>query len=79
MAFAQGNTYTTARLHFLLTKWILRRFRPFAIVEDPEIIEIFQMLHAPLVSRVHFRYELYLSSYTKQRPLMLSAHSHVGA
>ena len=46
MAFAQGNTYTTARLCFLLIKWISCRFRPFAIVEDPEIIEIFQMLHA---------------------------------
>ena len=46
MAFAQGNTSTTARLRFLLTKWISCHFRPFAIVEDPEIIEIFQMLHA---------------------------------
>ena len=45
-AYANGSSYTAARMRYLLTKWIARRFRPFIIVEDPELIEIFQMLYA---------------------------------
>ena len=33
-------------MRYLLAKWISRRFRPFVIIEDPELIEIFQMLFA---------------------------------
>ena len=48
MAFAHGNTYTVACMCYLLTKWISCRFRPFMIVEDPELMEIFCMLYAPI-------------------------------
>ena len=33
-------------MRYLLTKWIVCCFRPFIIVEDPELIKIFQMLYA---------------------------------
>ncbi len=29
-----------------LLTWVVRRHQPFAIVEDPELLEIFQMLYA---------------------------------
>src|SRR6266481_1784622 len=45
-AYVHGNTYSAARMRYLLAKWTTRRFRPFIIVEDPELIEIFQMLFA---------------------------------
>ena len=45
IAYANGHTYTPARMRYLLAKWVSRRFRPFAIVEDPELIAIFQMLY----------------------------------
>ena len=32
-------------MHYLLAKWISQCFRPFKIVEDMELIEIFQMLY----------------------------------
>ena len=33
-------------MRYLLAKWTVQCFRPFVIVEDPELIEIFQMLFA---------------------------------
>jgi hypothetical protein len=45
-AFASGSTYSEPRLRYLLSMWCARRHRPFAIVADPELIEIFTMLHA---------------------------------
>lgn len=44
--FAAGSTYTREKLRLLLVRWISRRFRPYAIVADPELIEIFEMLYA---------------------------------
>lgn len=33
-------------MRYLLALWIARRHRPFAIVEDPELLAIFEMLYA---------------------------------
>lgn len=41
--FAHGSTYSAARLRYLLNLWIVRRHRPFSIVEDRELIDILQM------------------------------------
>lgn len=41
--FAHGSTYSAARLRYLLNLWIVRRHRPFSIVEDTELIDILQM------------------------------------
>lgn len=43
--YAHGVTYTAARMRLLLALWCARRHRPYAIVEDPEIKEIFRMLY----------------------------------
>lgn len=40
-AFAYGSTYSPAKLRMKLALWVTRRHRPFSIVEDPELIEIF--------------------------------------
>lgn len=45
--FASGCTYKAARHRAHLVIWIARRRRPFAIVADPELLEIFAELHAP--------------------------------
>ena len=44
-AFANGATYSPARLRFLLAMWCASRHRPFAIVEDPEFKAILHMLY----------------------------------
>lgn len=41
-AFAQGSRYTPARLRYKLALWVTRCHRPFSIVEDPELVDIFQ-------------------------------------
>ncbi len=41
-----GANYSRAKFRFILLRWIVCRHRPFAIVEDPELIEAFQMLYA---------------------------------
>lgn len=41
--FTQSSTYSPSRLRYMLNLWIVRRHRPFSIVEDAELIEIFQM------------------------------------
>lgn len=43
--YAHGITYTAERMHLLLALWCARRHRPYAIVEDPEIKEVFRMLY----------------------------------
>jgi hypothetical protein len=43
--FAHGSTYTPGKLRLLTTLWVARRSRPFAIVEDPEFIEIVTMFN----------------------------------
>jgi hypothetical protein len=44
-AFTNGTTYSPARFRFLLAMWCARRHRPFKIVHDDELVEIFQMLY----------------------------------
>ncbi|KAF8584242.1 hypothetical protein K439DRAFT_1230405, partial [Ramaria rubella] len=46
-SFAHGSTYSTGRLQHLLVLWVARRHRPYAIVQDPELLEIFKMLYEP--------------------------------
>ena len=43
--YANGHTYTPAWMRYLLAKWVSCQFWPFAIVEDLELIAIFQMLY----------------------------------
>jgi hypothetical protein len=44
-AFAQGSTYTPQKFRMKLAIWVARRHRPFAIVEDDELIDIFMDLN----------------------------------
>lgn len=41
-----GAKYTKALMRFKLLTWVARRHRPYSIVEDPELRDIFQMLYA---------------------------------
>jgi len=43
--FAQGSTYTPHRFRMKLALWVARHHRPFAIVEDDELVEIFTDLN----------------------------------
>lgn len=54
VAYANGSTYSPAKLRFLLAMWCARRHRPFLIIEDPELGENFHMLYGriKLPSRV---------------------------
>lgn len=45
-AFAHGVTYTPLRMRLFLALWCARHHRPYAIVEDPELQNIFCMLYA---------------------------------
>jgi hypothetical protein len=44
-AFVNGSTYSSAKFRFLLAVWCARRHRPFSIVADPELHDLFKMLH----------------------------------
>jgi len=44
-AFTNGTTYAPARFRFLLAMWCARRHRPFKIIQDDELVEIFRMLY----------------------------------
>jgi hypothetical protein len=46
MAFANGSTYSTTRFWYLLAMWCAHCHRPFNIVKDDELNEIFHMLYA---------------------------------
>ncbi|EIW63697.1 uncharacterized protein TRAVEDRAFT_41128 [Trametes versicolor FP-101664 SS1] len=45
-AFAHGITYTPPHIRLFLALWCARHHRPYAIVEDPELQNIFRMLYA---------------------------------
>jgi hypothetical protein len=45
-AFASGTTYSPARFRYLLAMWCSRHYRPFNIVKDEELLDIFTMLYA---------------------------------
>jgi hypothetical protein len=44
-AFAQGSTYTPHKFRMKIALWIARRHRPFAIIEDDELVDIFTDLN----------------------------------
>lgn len=45
-AYANGTTYSASRFRYLLAMWCARRHRPFLIVQDDELQEIFRMLYS---------------------------------
>lgn len=45
-AYAQGSTYSYARLRYLLALWCARHHRPFLMVEDAEFRTLLHMLYA---------------------------------
>src|SRR6266481_9009011 len=44
--FVAGFTYTHEGFRFQIAKWIIKHCCPFAIIQDEELVEAFQMLHA---------------------------------
>jgi hypothetical protein len=44
-SFAHGSTYSYPKFRVKLALWIARRHRPFSIVEDDELIDIFMDLN----------------------------------
>ena len=45
-SFAHGSTYTKHRFRFLIAKWIFHNHRPFAIIQDEELLQMLRMLYA---------------------------------
>ncbi len=44
--YAAGSTYDKAEFRYLTTVWIARCHRPFAIVKDEPLLDMFKMLYA---------------------------------
>ncbi|THH16802.1 hypothetical protein EUX98_g9241 [Antrodiella citrinella] len=44
--FAHGSTYNKAQFRYLLSLWVARRHRPYAIVQDDELVQAFRMLYS---------------------------------
>ncbi len=44
--YAAGSTYNKAEFRYLTTVWIARCHRPFAIIEDEPLQDMFKMLYA---------------------------------
>ncbi|KAI9056828.1 hypothetical protein FKP32DRAFT_1615668 [Trametes sanguinea] len=44
-AYASGIAYSPGRLRVLIALWCSHRHRPFALVEDPEFIQILRMMY----------------------------------
>ncbi|KAF6744509.1 hypothetical protein DFP72DRAFT_742987, partial [Ephemerocybe angulata] len=49
-AYVSGSKYRKARHRFKVLMWIARRRRPYTIIADPELLEIFTDLHGPCQS-----------------------------
>ncbi|KAF4611964.1 hypothetical protein D9613_004308 [Agrocybe pediades] len=49
-SYAHGSTYTAENHQMNLAIWVARRSRPFAIVEDKELLDIFQALNTNCVT-----------------------------
>lgn len=47
--YASGCSYNRAEFHVDVLIWIARRCRPYSIVEDPELRDLFQMLFQGVV------------------------------
>ncbi|KIJ42622.1 hypothetical protein M422DRAFT_147370, partial [Sphaerobolus stellatus SS14] len=52
--YTHGHQYSAGRMCYLLALWVARRHRPFKIVEDPELIEIFKMLYSKVMTPSRF-------------------------
>lgn len=48
MAITAKPTFNNKKLHNMITAWIIKRQHPFLIIEEPELIEIFQYIN-PMV------------------------------
>ena len=48
-SFAHGSTYSAPKLRMKLALWAVRRHHPFAIVTDPEFIEILTDLNNKVI------------------------------
>ncbi len=44
--FAHGSTYSKAKMRYLCALWVSRRHRPYTIVQDDELLDIFRMLYS---------------------------------
>lgn len=44
--YAHGSIYTKGKMPYKLGIWVVRRHRPFAIIQDPELLDIFCMLNS---------------------------------
>jgi hypothetical protein len=49
VAYSHGSTYSAPKLRLKLALWVAQRHRPFAIVADPEFIEILTDLNAKVI------------------------------
>src|SRR5271155_2052433 len=49
-AFSKGSKYTPAKYHMKLALWVVRCNRPFTIVDDPELLDIFSDLNSQCVT-----------------------------
>ncbi|KAJ3516930.1 hypothetical protein NMY22_g14084 [Coprinellus aureogranulatus] len=47
VAYVGGSQYTESRHRLKIVVWIARRVRPYSIVEDDELLDIFRDLHGP--------------------------------
>ena len=43
---AAGCTYSCKGFHWLVMCWVVHKNRPYTIIDDEEVHDIFQMLHA---------------------------------
>jgi hypothetical protein len=46
VVYAHGSLYNAAKHRLKIVLWLARRNRPFAIIEDPELLDIFHDLNA---------------------------------
>lgn len=44
--YAHGSTYSKAKFRYLCTLWVARNHRPYTIVQDEELLDIFRMLYS---------------------------------
>ena len=49
-SYSQGSQYSAEKHRMKIALWIARRARPFSIVEDPELLDIFHDLNAKCVT-----------------------------
>ncbi|KAF8581924.1 hypothetical protein K439DRAFT_1288997, partial [Ramaria rubella] len=47
-SFVHGSMYSYSRMRYLLTLWVAWCHRPYAIVQDAELLQILHMLYEPV-------------------------------